>query len=266
MLELSILLLLVFLVTALLLALIRQVFGRARSNPASVIGWCAAILLAALIVAIPVWRLAKSRTIQLFGSVVSRVETKQKVVALTFDDGPTQRGIDNLLPLLQRHGVKATFFVIGHELQERPELGRRIVEAGHELANHSYSHDRMILKSPRFIESELKKTDQLIRQAGEREPIDFRPPFGKKLIVLPYQLAHEGRPSIMWDLEPDTDRNESGAIVDDVVTHVRPGSIILLHVMYGNRDASLAAVEPIIVALQQKGYSFATVRELRRVD
>lgn len=228
---------------------------------AAVIGGAAA----AIALTFGAWRLSSSRTFQLFGEIVPRVETAERAVALTFDDGPTPEATGQILSALRRQGVKATFFLIGTELAQHPELGRQIAQEGHELGNHSYSHERMVLKSPSFIRDEVERTDRLIQQTGYQGPIHFRPPFGKKLVLLPYYLSRTRRESIMWDVEPDS-YPEVARSPDLIVTHVlaraRPGSIIILHVMYPSRATSLQAVPGIIDGLRQRGYTFKTVSEL----
>lgn len=211
------------------------------------------------------WGLSRSTTVQVFGDIVARVPTEEKLVALTFDDGPTRAGLDELLPVLRARGAKATFFLVGSELERRPDLGRRIAAEGHELGNHSYSHQRMVFKSPTFVSAELEKTDHLIRAAGHQGPIHFRPPYGKKLIVLPYLLDQQRRTTITWDLAPESDLEvaaSSEGIVGHVLSRAKPGSIILLHVMYPSRTTSMKAVPGIIDGLQAQGYRFVTVSEL----
>jgi peptidoglycan-N-acetylglucosamine deacetylase len=221
------------------------------------------LLLAAL--AAGAWRLSGLRSFQLAGSLVHRVETDRRVVALTFDDGPTTAGTDSILAILARERVSATFFLTGGEMERNPELGRRIVGAGHEVGNHTYSHARMVLRSQGFIRSEIEATDALIRQAGHRGPIHFRPPYGKKLVGLPMYLRSTGRTTVMWDVEPES-YPEVGAsaerIVDHVAARVQPGSIILLHVMYPSREPSLRAVPDLIRRIREMGYEFVTVSEL----
>jgi chitin deacetylase len=223
----------------------------------------AAIAIIAVIAA--AFQISKSRTFQFFGEIVPRVNTRQKVVALTFDDGPTPGITEEVLSTLNEEGVKATFFVIGEDLERNPEEGRKIVAAGHELGNHTYSHERMVLKTPSFIESEIERTDQLIRQAGYQSAIHFRPPYGKKLILLPYFLSKTSRKTITWDVEPDS-YPEIAADANRIIAHVMekssPGSIILLHVMYKSRGESLKAVKGIITGLKGEGYSFKTVSEM----
>ena len=211
------------------------------------------------------WSIAGARSFQLFGTLVERVETSSRVVALTFDDGPAPDASDSILSVLERQGVRATFFFIGQDLAANPELGRRFVAAGHELGNHSATHQRMLLRPRSFIRSEIEATDSLIRAAGHRGPIHFRPPYGKKLIGLPWYLARTGRTTVMWDVEPDSYAevaSSAARIVSHVLEEVRPGSIILLHVMYPSRRESLRAVEGVITGLRERGYRFVTVSEL----
>lgn len=214
---------------------------------------------------VTLWQVSNSRSFQFFGTIIPRVNTSEKVVALTFDDGPTKGATDEVLRALREMNVKATFFVMGAELEQNMDEGRKIVAAGHELGNHSYSHVRMVLVTPSFVREEIEKTDRLIKEAGYTGEINFRPPYGKKLLALPYYLSKTGRKTIMWDIEPDSNprrASDSRTIIEETQKRVRPGSIILLHVMYSSRQQSLNAVKGIIESLQQEGYRFVTVSEL----
>lgn len=211
------------------------------------------------------WRVSDLRGWQAFGTIVPRVETREKVVALTFDDGPTPAGADSILPLLDSLGVRATFFVNGVALAERPDVGRRFVAAGHELGNHTWSHPRMLLKSQAAIRREVERTDSMIRVAGHGGPIHFRPPYGKKLLGLPWYLHRTGRTTVTWDVEPESHPEVDGnaeRIAAHVLERARPGSIILLHVMFPSRAESRRAVPAIVAGLRARGYRFATVSEL----
>lgn len=227
------------------------------------------IIIAGLfvVVSLILWQVSKARTFQTFGRLVHRVETEKKLVALTFDDGPTAGGTGPLLDMLAKEQVRATFFVTGAELEENMDRGIRIVAAGHELGNHSYSHTRMIFVTPSFVQDEIERTDALIREAGWQKAIHFRPPYGKKLFTLPNYLSNTGRTTVTWDVEPDSNTKASaGEIADRAVAQTRPGSIILLHVMYSNRGESYRAVPAIINRLEEQGYEFVTVSELLAAD
>ena len=211
----------------------------------------------------------ESRTVQFFGGLVTSVETDAPVVALTFDDGPTPEGTEQILAILGEADVRATFFLTGGEIEAHPELAARIVAEGHEVGNHSYSHQRMIGKPLEFIRRELEETDRLIRQAGYGEEIHFRSPYGRKFIALPWVLHREGRENILWDVEPETWPEVAGnteAIVAHVLEETGPGSIILLHVMYPENSESMEAVAGIIDGLRDRDYRFATVSELLELD
>lgn len=204
------------------------------------------------------------RHYQLLGELVSEVETTEKVVALTFDDGP---GVNTkeVLEILEKEEILATFFLTGAEIEQYPNEALAIVEAGHEIGNHSYSHNRMVFKTPNFIQTELESTNELIRNIGYEGDIHFRPPYGKKLFLLPYYLEKIGQKTIMWNIEPETHPDvafSSTKIVDYVTEEIEPGSIILLHVMYESRRESVNALITLIPALKNEGYTFVTVSEL----
>jgi peptidoglycan/xylan/chitin deacetylase (PgdA/CDA1 family) len=224
-----------------------------------------AILVATVAMGVGMRQLARSRTVQLFGRLVPRIDTTAPAVALTFDDGPTAARVDEILDALATRRIRATFFVNGVELAATPEAGRRLVAAGHELGNHTYSHARMVFRSPGFIRDEVERTDSLIRSSGQPGAIYFRPPFCYKLVGLPWFLARTGRTTVTWDVEPDSYPDVAAsapAIVGHVLERVRPGSIILLHIWHDSRHTSRAAIPMIVDGLQAKGYRFVTVSEL----
>ncbi|MCC7306606.1 MAG: polysaccharide deacetylase family protein [Acidobacteria bacterium] len=211
------------------------------------------------------WQVANSRTFQFFGDIVPSVASDEKQIALTFDDGPAPGATDEILRILKEEDVKATFFLIGNEIKKFREETRKIVLDGHEIGNHSFSHQRMLLVSPNFVANEIEQTDQLIRDAGYADPIHFRPPFGKKLFTLPYYLSKHNRKTIMWDVEPESTKsvaNDTAAIVKHVVNNARSGSIIILHVMNDPERISMNAVGPLIRGLRERGFRFVTVSAL----
>ncbi|MDN3020224.1 polysaccharide deacetylase family protein [Paenibacillus sp. BSR1-1] len=210
------------------------------------------------------YKLMNARTFQLFGGLTNQVETNQKVVALTFDDGPT-KNVEQILPLLKKYNAKATFFLIGNEIEKSPEEAAMIVKAGHQVGNHTYSHNRMIFKSPSYIKDEIEKTDRLLRKAGYKGEIDFRPPNGKKLFGLPFYLSKHNRDTITWNLEPDTYYTTASDKVKYVADHIKPGSIILMHPMYDRTGNELEAIEGILKTLSDEGYRFVTVNELQEM-
>ncbi|MET8875549.1 polysaccharide deacetylase family protein [Nocardia sp. NPDC004604] len=206
--------------------------------------------------------LMNSRTYQLAGRIVHHVDTDDKMVALTIDDGPSAQ-YPEVLKVLADAQIPATFYLIGENLAAWPEAGRAIAQAGHELGNHSYTHQRMVFVSADTVRDELERTDAEIRETGYQGPITFRPPFGKKLWALPKYLSDHDRTTVTWDVEPDSGKVAStDGIVAETVAQVRPGSIVLLHVWSDQGAASLAAIPRIVSELRSRGYSFVTVSNL----
>jgi peptidoglycan/xylan/chitin deacetylase (PgdA/CDA1 family) len=224
-----------------------------------------AVLLA---VAYAAHRASKLRTWQVAGRIVARVETADSLVALTLDDGPTAY-TDSVLPVLAARGVRATFFLTGAAAAEEPGRFRRIAAAGHEIGNHSWSHRRMVGRSGATYRREVERTDSLFRSLGYAGPLHFRPPYGAKLVGLPLHLARTGRTTVTWDVEPDSYAGVA-ATADGITRHVleetRPGSIVLLHVMFRSRATSRAALPAVIDSLRARGYRFVTVSELLARD
>lgn len=207
-------------------------------------------------------RLTRSRTHQLVGTLVTRVDVPDSVVALTFDDGPTPLHTDSVLAELALHEAHATFFMVGQAMDRNPDVVSRVLEAGHEIGNHSWTHRRLVLRWPSEIREEIERTDSLIHAAGQRGEPFVRPPYGNRLLGLPLYLARHDRPLILWDVEPDTYRSTADGVVDYVLEHVRPGSIILLHVEIPSRKENRKALTRLLPELTSKGYRFVTLSEL----
>jgi len=211
--------------------------------------------------------LSKTTKFQVFGELVNHVDTKEKVVALTYDDGPNPPYTNQLIGILERNQIKATFFVVGNIIEKHRATVRLVLSKGHELGNHSYSHQKMTSENPSFIRSEIEKTDQLLRQLGVKEEIHFRAPYGRKLLVLPYLLAKMNKKNILWNVNPNDYKAQNSEVIENyVLEHVSPGSIILLHDGGGDRSRTVAATESLIKKLGEKGYTFKTVSELMRVN
>ncbi|MFE2958975.1 polysaccharide deacetylase family protein [Nocardia tengchongensis] len=219
-------------------------------------------LVVLVLTSVGLYALMNSRTYQVAGRLVSRVDTTDKLVALTLDDGPTDR-TPAILKALADASVPATFYLIGSELAAHPDQGRAIAESGNEIGNHTYHHERMVFVTPGFVRDEVERTDAEIAKTGYRGPITFRPPNGKKLFALPWYLSRHDRTTVTWDVEPDSGKTPTAdQIVAETLAKVHPGSIILLHTMYPSGDPSLAAIPLIAKALQAQGYRFVTVSEL----
>jgi len=222
--------------------------------------WPAAGLLLLILGAAGLHDISKARCFSLVGEVTCRVETAAPVVALSFDDGPSAAGTDWAIRQLDVHGVKATFFLVGQEMERRPGLAEALLEAGHEVANHSYSHQRMVARPPGFHRRELAQTQAVLARAGADVRL-FRPPYGKKLIGLPLEARRQGLTLVMWDVE-DPQARDPAAFADEVVARARPGSIILLHPMYPANGAARQALPRILPGLRGKGLQVVSVSTL----
>ncbi len=189
-------------------------------------------------------------------------------MALTFDDGPTKQ-VSRVLSILDTHRIRATFFLTGKAMENRLAEVQKIIASGHEIGNHSYSHRRMLFMSYKKIQEEVEKTDSLIRLAGYKPTIHFRPPYGKKLFVLPYYLWKNKRKTIMWDVDPESTpeiTREPAQITKYVIDNVQSGSIILLHVMFESGRNSINALPTIITGLKHKGFEFKTISEMLKYE
>jgi peptidoglycan-N-acetylglucosamine deacetylase len=229
--------------------------------------WPLALALLAAAIAIFLWRASKAECWALVGDVVCHVETSQRIVALSFDDGPTPEGVDAVLPQLQRRNLRATFFLIGNRMENWPGQAERLVAAGMELGNHSYTHRRMIGSSEAHYRGEIIRTDRLLRAAGARTTGLFRPPFGKRLFGLPRAVAATGHRIIMWDVADDVEHHPTPeAYAADIVSRARPGSIILIHPMYRTNAVERNALPLVLDGLAASGYRIVTVGELLRLE
>lgn len=224
-----------------------------------------AVFVALVVTGVLTYSLMRSRTFQLAGELVPRVETTERVVALTLDDGPTREYTQDVLDILREKGVRATFYLSGQECEQDPAMLKAIIAAGHELGNHTYSGRRMVFLSGATVADEIERTDAVFRAAGYEEMTTFRPPGCKKLLTAPLYLTGADRMTVTWDLEPDSIEGiaaDADAMTSYVVDGVRPGSIVLMHVMYASREPSRAALPRIIEQLSDAGYRFVSVSEL----
>lgn len=227
------------------------------------IRWVVGTPLVVLGLLVGLWQLSRSWSFQLMGELHDRVETSEKVVALTFDDGPKPGQTEAILDILKRHEVKASFFMVGQNIERNRELATRVLAEGHQVGNHSYSHHRLIFKSPSYIREEIEKTDALLRGLGVEGEIYFRAPHGKKLVVLPWILKQAGRKHITFDaVSMDDQTQDVEQLTSRVMESVRPGSIILFHDGGRAKPGTIQAVEIVIGKLREQGYRFVTVSEL----
>jgi peptidoglycan/xylan/chitin deacetylase (PgdA/CDA1 family) len=206
---------------------------------------------------------------QILGPVLTRVKADQPVVALTFDDGPSTYTAQ-VLDILARYQVKATFFVIGQNVDRYPDYARRIVAEGHVIGNHTYSHPLWgAVEAPHDMHGELARAAQAIEAATGVYPTLFRPPHGWRSPWMIQLARREGYEVVTWSVSPDDWRRpRPQVIVERVLQHIRPGAIILLHDGLETSvgppvQNTVAALPDLIEGLQARGYRFVTIPELR---
>jgi peptidoglycan-N-acetylglucosamine deacetylase len=182
-------------------------------------------------------------------------------IALTFDDGPNSTLTPKLLDLLAARHIKATFFVIGQNVAEHPEIVERAAREGHEIGNHTWSHPNLAKMSDEAARRELRRTDDAIKNTTGIRPTLMRPPYGS---ITPRQKRwfHEefGYEIILWDVDPlDWKRPGPMTVCNRIVRETRPGSIVLSHDIH---PGTIGAMPATLGQLETKGFKFVTVSEL----
>jgi peptidoglycan/xylan/chitin deacetylase (PgdA/CDA1 family) len=225
--------------------------------------WSVAALLVLVAAVLTLHRISNARCFALIGDIICRVETQRPMVALTLDDGPTDEGVAIALSELQKRGAHATFFLIGEQVAKRPHLVRRITAARHEIGNHSLTHVWMMGRSSAFYDAEIATTHRRLIAAGAPPPRLFRPPYGKKLWGLPAAVKRHGYRMVMIDVEePVTE--DPRAYAAQLVREAKPGSILLMHLMYRSNRTAREALPLVIEGLQKRGFKVVSVGELLR--
>jgi peptidoglycan/xylan/chitin deacetylase (PgdA/CDA1 family) len=195
--------------------------------------------------------------------MVSADKVRPKVVALTYDDGPSPKDTEALLKVLAAEQVKATFFMIGRNVKSYPAVARKVAQAGHQVAGHSYAHDSLPKLKPPKIEKDLEETARVIEEATGVHPLWMRPPYGAVNGSLYTLLGEKQTRFAMWDIDPlDWRRPGAKVIAERVLKKVRPGAVVLLHDGSVNRAQTVEASKIIIAKLKKKGYRFVTMQEL----
>jgi peptidoglycan/xylan/chitin deacetylase (PgdA/CDA1 family) len=193
--------------------------------------------------------------------IYTHVRTREPYLAMTFDDGPSAEYTPRLLDLLKARHLKATFFLIGQNVQAHPELVRRIIAEGHEVGNHTWDHPQLSKLSDERATDEIEKTQDAIRAACGVTPVLLRPPYGAlnkpQHVWIPQRLKLN---VIYWSVDTlDWKHPGSAAITQRVLAGARPGAIILQHDIHGQTiDAMAAALDGLIA----KGYHLVTVSQL----
>ncbi|NEU74839.1 polysaccharide deacetylase family protein [Hassallia byssoidea VB512170] len=192
----------------------------------------------------------------------AKLSQNQKVIALTFDDGPWIGSTAKVLDILKKNNIKGTFFIVGQMLKQHPELGVRIVTEGHVIANHTWTH-RYHSMNPQVAAYEVESTSDLIYQTTGVKTTLFRPPGGMMNNGVAAYARNQKYTIVMWSADSlDYSRPALSRLISNVTRASKPGGIVLLHDGGGNRSRTVQALPQIIDYFKKQGYSFVTVPEL----
>ncbi len=182
---------------------------------------------------------------------------KKKLVALTFDDGPSPETTLRLLSILKKENVPATFFVLGNRVQFYPEIVRKAYQEGHQIGSHTYNHLNLPELPIEEAQKEINMTRDIIKQTIGKDPEGTRPPYGA---TTPQITTIVNNPVIQWSVDSlDWESKNADSIEQTVLSEVYDGSIILMHDIY---DSSVDGAQKVITDLKKQGYTFVTVNQL----
>ena len=188
----------------------------------------------------------------------AKAQEPPKYVALTFDDGPSGRFTRHLLDGLAERDAKATFLLCGYRMEQYPELVIRMLEEGHEIGIHGFSHDCMGKMNRQTLEDELTRCQKLLPE--QYTPVFLRPPGGIISNTVKKTAAEAGLAILSWSVDPkDWATGKAGAVEAAVLNKVQDGDVILLHDM---SDSSVEAALKIVDVLQERDFVFITASEL----
>jgi peptidoglycan/xylan/chitin deacetylase (PgdA/CDA1 family) len=205
---------------------------------------------------------------QWYGRTFTSLPRGTKQLALTYDDGPNDPHTMRLLEILAKHNVRATFFLIGRYVQQRPEIVREIVKAGHVIGNHTFTHSLLTFKSAAEVDKELSDCRAAIQDAVGKHSSLFRPPFGGRRPAVLRIARDLGFKPIMWNVTGyDWSPPPAVAIEKKVSSQIRGGDVILLHdgghkQMGADRSQTVMATDHLITRYKSEGYDFVTIQQM----
>jgi peptidoglycan/xylan/chitin deacetylase (PgdA/CDA1 family) len=191
-----------------------------------------------------------------------RTSPGDRVVALTFDDGPWPGQTEAVLEILDAKEVKATFFLLGVQVRKHPELARAVAAGGHLIGNHTYGHSMLRYSTKQQVREEIVACRDAIRAAVGITPTWFRPPGGLLSPSVHAVCAEKGMQVVGWTVDPqDWSGKSARQLVEEVVSATEPGAVVLLHDGGGDRRATIDALSEIIDRLRSRGFQFIRLDE-----
>lgn len=209
---------------------------------------------------------------QWYGRTFTGLAHGTRQLALTYDDGPNDPHTLRLLEVLAKHNVQATFFLIGRFVQQRPDIAREVLKAGHVVANHTFDHPLLTFKSPSEIRRQLSDCRSALRDAvGEHSNL-FRPPFGGRRPAVLHIARELGLEPIMWNITGHDWTAPPADVIEHAVARlIRGGDVILLHdgghkQMGADRSQTVLATDRLIARYRSEGYEFVTIPQMMRQE
>jgi len=209
---------------------------------------------------------------QWFGQTFAGGIRGSKQIALTYDDGPNDPHTLKLLDVLAKHSVRATFFMIGRYVRQRPDIARAVAQAGHVIGNHTFAHPLLIFKSKAQTRAQLLDCTRALQDASGEHSNLFRPPFGGRRPATLSVARELGLQTVMWNVTGyDWNAPPAAVIEKKVARQMRGGDVILLHdgghrTMGANRAQTVIATDNLVQRYRDQGYEFVTVDEMKAVS